>query len=127
MQERLEKINDYTLSQTLHASSESLSGYSHSLTIQSRITRIFNFLSAQVTTVTRDLTYEPRGSESGGSSSVSTQTSVQNFSDVQSDAEIRLMHAKLKNDLKGNPPPIEDILDTQANVAGKPKLQPKRP
>jgi len=110
MRERLDKINDYTLRQTFVAPDETLSGYSQQLTIQSRITRIFNFMAGQITTVTRDLTYEPRGGESGGSSSVSTQTVIENFGDVQSDAEIRFMHEKLKTELKGNPPPLEDIL-----------------
>lgn len=109
MQESFDKINDYTLRQTLQEPELTLPGYSQQLKVQSRITRIFNFLSAQITTTTRDLTYEARGSESGGSSAVSSQTSVQNFDDVQSDLEIRAMHKKLV-ELKGKPPAIDDIL-----------------
>ncbi len=121
MQERFEKINDYTLRQTLQESDQELSGYSQQLTVQSRITRIFNFLAAQITTTTRDLTYEPRGSESGGSSAVSSQTFVQNFDDVQSDLEIRAMHSKLL-ELKGKPPALDTVLADRKATTGKPKL-----
>lgn len=109
MEESFDKINDYTLRQTLQEPELTLPGYSQQLKVQSRITRIFNFLSAQITTTTRDLTYEARGSESGGSSAVSSQTSIQNFDDVQSDLEIRAMHKKL-TELDGKPPAIDDIL-----------------
>jgi hypothetical protein len=109
MHERLIKINDYTIAQQINAPNESISSYSEGLNIQARITRTFNFMAAQMMTVTRDLTYEGRYGHAGGSSSVSTQTIIQNFSDIQSDAEIRLMHKELKA-LKGNPPPLDDIL-----------------
>lgn len=109
MQERLTKINDYTLLQTLRPADEETDAWGSTFYVKSQLTRSFNFLSAQVTTISRDVTFQSRGSEAGGSSSVSTQAIIQNFSDIQSDAEIRLMHAKLK-ELRGNPPPIDDIL-----------------
>lgn len=109
MRENVFKINDYTIAQQLEAHPETIDGYQDGLAVRGRITRTFNFLSAQVTTVTRDLTYETRGGSAGGSSSVSTQTIIQNFSDIQSDAEIRLMHQKLR-DAGGKPPAIDDVL-----------------
>ncbi|MFN7113793.1 MAG: hypothetical protein ACK4PK_05470 [Alphaproteobacteria bacterium] len=109
MHEKLIKINDYTIAQQIDAADERIGGYGDGLYVYARITRTFNFLAAQMTTVTRDMTYESRGGSAGGSSSVSAQTLIQNFSDIQSDAEIRLMHAKLK-EKSGNPPPLDDIL-----------------
>ncbi len=109
MKETFDKINDYTLRQTLTEPEQILSGYSSGLKVNARITRIFNFMAAQITTVTRDMTYESRGGDAGGSSSVATQTSIQNFGDVQSDLEIRAMHKKL-TELQGKPPAIDDIL-----------------
>ncbi|MDP2206727.1 MAG: hypothetical protein Q8K65_10535 [Alphaproteobacteria bacterium] len=109
MKETFAKLNDYTLLQTLRAADEETSAWGASFYVKSQLTRSFNFLSAQVTTISRDITFQSRGADAGGSSSVSTQTIIQNFSDIQSDAEIRLMHEKLK-EKSGNPPPLDDIL-----------------
>lgn len=109
MKESFDKINDYTLRQTLTEPEQILPGYTSGLKVHARITRLFNFMAAQITTVTRDMTYESRGGDAGGSSSVATQTSIQNFSDVQSGLEIRAMHQKLI-ELKGKPPALDDIL-----------------
>lgn len=109
MRETFKRVNDYTLLQTLRADDDETSAWGSSFYVKSQLTRSFNFLSAQITTTSRDLTFQSRGSEAGGSSSVSTQTIIENFRDVQSDAEIRLMHEKLK-ELKGKPPPIEEIM-----------------
>jgi len=123
MKETFTKVNDYTLLQTLRAADDETSAWGSSFFVKSQLTRSFNFLSAQVTTISRDVTFQSRGSEAGGSSSVSTQKTIENFRDIQSDAEIRLMHEKLK-ELKGNPPPLEDILAT-ADI-GKPRAALKR-
>jgi len=109
MKEKFTRVNDYTLLQTLRADDEETQAWGSPFYIKSQLTRSFNFLSAQVTTTSRDVTFQSRGSEAGGSSSVSTQTIIENFHDIQSDAEIRLMHEKLKQ-LKGNPPPLEEVL-----------------
>ncbi|MDY0008425.1 MAG: hypothetical protein RBS08_01840 [Bdellovibrionales bacterium] len=114
MNEKLIKINDYTIAQQLDAPHENISGYGDGIYIRARITRTFNFLAAQMTTVTRDLAYEGRGGSAGGSSAISTQTIIQNFSDIQSDAEITLMHGKLA-ELGGKPP----ALDTLTRGLGK--------
>lgn len=108
MKEELIKLNDYTLIQKTEAPDVTRSGYSGGLKVLSQVTRTFNFLSAQLTTTTRDVTYESRGGEAGGTSAVATQTFIQNFEDMQSPREIAYMHAKLK-EMNGNPPPLEDI------------------
>lgn len=108
MKETFTKVNDYTLQQTLAEPVTEIRAYD-TFQVYSRLTRTFNFLAAQVITTTRDMTFQSRGSSAGGSSSVSTQTTVQNFSDIQSDAEIRFMHKKLVS-LQGHPPAIDDVL-----------------
>jgi len=105
--EELVKDNDYTLSVVRKGS-----WYDSGVNFSSRITRTFNFLAAQVTTSTRDMTWQPGGYKSGGSSGVSTTMTMQRFDEFQSDAEIRLMHAKLV-ELGGKPPAIDDILPAQ--------------
>jgi len=107
MKETFTKINDYTLQQQLEAPKETVNAYQE-LQIHSRITRIFNFEAAQLTTTTRDITFQSRGGDAGGSSSVSTQTSIQNFEDIQSGTEIARMHKKLQEQ-GGNPPALETI------------------
>jgi hypothetical protein len=109
MEETFTKVNDYTLLQTLRAADDETSAWGAAFFVKSQLMRSFNFLSAQVTTTSRDVTFQSRGAEAGGSSSVSTQTIIENFRDIQSDAEIRRMHENLKS-LKGNPPPLDDIL-----------------
>jgi hypothetical protein len=72
-------------------------------------TRMFNFLSRQVTTVHRDWLCEGRGSEAGGSSALSSHVIVESFDDLPSAGELKLMHAKLR-ELGGSPPALDDIL-----------------
>jgi transketolase N-terminal domain/subunit len=107
MKETFTKINDYTLRQTLEEPKETISAYSD-FQVYARITRIFNFEAAQLTATTRDMVLLSRGSEAGGSTAVSTQTTIQNFEDIQSGAEIARMHKKLK-DLGGKPPALESF------------------
>lgn len=76
------------------------------------LTRIFNFESRQVTTIYNDWIV------AGNGSGVSSQMHVQNFSEVESQDEIRSMHAKLKEE-GGNPPELEF-----KPLAGKARLQP---
>lgn len=72
------------------------------------IRKTFNFLSAQVTTVLRE---EAHDTYSRKSISVSTQMFTQNFNDIQSAGEIRLMHEKLV-ELGGTPPDLSAIIPT---------------
>lgn len=108
LSEEYVKENDYTLSVERRRESK-LSQTDYPLTAVSSITRTFNFLAQQVTTVTRDLVYQAGGYKYGGSSAVSATTTVQNFDDVQSQGEIAVMHAKLKS-LGGNPPALEELV-----------------
>lgn len=108
MQEDLIKLNDYTLVQKIEAPDTTRRGYSDGLKVLSQVTRTFNFLAAQLTTTTRDVTYEGRGGDASGTSAVHTQTFIQNFEDMQSDREVAYMHKKLI-ELEGNPPPLEEI------------------
>ncbi len=106
------KENDYTLSVIRKGE-----GYDTGVSFNTRITRTFNFLAQQVTTMTRDITYQGGGYKTGGSSGVSTAIAHQRFDDFQSDAEIRLMHEKLTQ-LGGKPPALDEILPS----LGKAKL-----
>lgn len=97
--------NDYTLSEIITRTPEEPNSFSG----RSVITRTFNFLAQQVTTHVRDSVLGNSGGyKSGGAGNVSTAFTQQHFEDFRSDAEIVFMHKKLK-ELKGNPPPIEDI------------------
>lgn len=89
--ENFEKINDYTLC----ASTE----LGHNAAWSHKLTRVFNFKAAQVTTVYREWISNSNGS------TVTSQMSLQNFSDVESQEEIRDMREKLI-ELGGNPPPF---------------------
>lgn len=93
--------NPYTLSVT-----RNLAGSADSLSLSASITRTFNFLAAEVSTHTRDVTHQ--SNHRGVTSAVSTTMTVQKFTDLASDAELRLMHAKLK-ELGGAPPDLGDI------------------
>lgn len=117
MKEELIKLNDYTLIQKTEAPDVTRGGYSNGLKVLSQVTRTFNFLAAQMTTTTRDVTFESRGSEAGGTSAVATQTFIQNFDDMQSNREVAYMHAQLK-ELGGNPPPLEEITGSLGKKTG---------
>ena len=109
MSESFEKVNDYTLKVKL-VDNQSGSDMARGSTI----TRLFNFLSRQITTTQREWIYEESSSYSkhAGHSAVSGNLHVQNFDDVPGQDEIRLMHAKLI-EMKGKPPTIEEIFPDQ--------------
>lgn len=125
MHEHFVKVNDYTLRHIVEDPERQSGGYTSGLRLLSSVTRTFNYMSAQVTTQTRDLAYELRGSNAGGAASVSTQTLVQNFSDLQSDLEIRMMHRKLI-ELGGQPPALDNLQTGRQALAGKPRLETPR-
>jgi hypothetical protein len=126
VEEDFTKENDYTLVTELKEShSEGSGSWGESKAcLVSSIRRTFNFLSAQVTTVTRDWAYQRTLEGTGGSSSaVSTTTQIQNFDDVQSNAEIKFMHAKLIG-MGGKPPSLEEIFPNEMHkkAGGVPTL-----
>jgi len=111
MTEEFKKVNDHTLRVTEDISLSDVHGtsYYNQHTQKSQLMRIFNFRSAQITTIAQQASYVISTSGNGGSGAAnSTQMSVQNFDDVQSQLEIELMHAKLK-ELGGKPPSLEDL------------------
>lgn len=102
--EQFVKDNDYTLSviTTRNIPVGSFSSIS-------RVTRTFNFLAQQVTTATYDAVLGNSGGyKTGGTSGISTTLGQQHFTEFRTMAEVILMHKKLR-DLKGHPPPLEDI------------------
>jgi len=111
MHEEFEKVNDYTLRVTEDISLPDLesSNYYNAHNHKSQLMRIFNFRAAQVTTIVQQASYViGNSSQTGGGAANSTQMTVQNFDDVQSQLEIELMHAKLKK-MGGKPPALEDL------------------
>lgn len=98
--EAYEKLNDYTLSVTTDFSRQS--------SADPELRRIFNFLARQVTTVY---------SQWYGSA-VSNSMVIQKFSELDSLAEVELMHKKLSQ-LGGTPPALADILPQD-----KPAIRP---
>lgn len=111
MQEDFEKVNDYTLRVTsvLYSAKKD-----HRTTNESRdveLTRIFNFESAQITTIGTSATVTiPKPGYSGGSgASDSMQVTITDFADLPSTTELARMHAKLKK-LGGKPPALEEVL-----------------
>lgn len=111
MQEDFEKMNDYTLRVTSVLYSAKKDHYN---TIEKRdveLTRIFNFESAQVTTIgtSATVTMPKRGYSGGSGVSDSMQVTITDFADLPSTTELARMHAKLKK-LGGNPPALEETL-----------------
>ena len=122
MAESYAAINSYTLRVTDEHKRE-FDGYgSYNMTHLSSITRTFNFLAAQVETVTRDLLFQSHGSERGGSASVATLGRVESFDDLPSTAEVRFMHEKLKA-LGGTPPALEEIFATGKKPSRLPRAE----
>ena len=99
------KEDDYTLLVVTTDTTPLRSYGSYNTEKVSNLTRTFNFMAAQVTTVIHDSLFESHGEHSGGSAAVSTQMIIQNFSDIDSKEEIKLMHAKLV-ELGGHPPEL---------------------
>lgn len=89
----MQKENDYTLNVT----TEYWSGYSSS---SRSLTRLFNFKSQQVTTLSREWISVSNGATS------SQQMNIQNFGDVQSQEEIKFMREKLI-ELGGHPSELD--------------------
>ncbi|MFN7113794.1 MAG: hypothetical protein ACK4PK_05475 [Alphaproteobacteria bacterium] len=97
--------NDYTLSETTTRTSDEPNSFSG----RTVMTRTFNFLAQQVTTHVRDsVVGNSGGYKTGGAGGISSALTQQHFEEFRSNAEIVFMHAKLR-ELKGNPPPIEEI------------------
>ncbi|MDP2206726.1 MAG: hypothetical protein Q8K65_10530 [Alphaproteobacteria bacterium] len=97
--------NDYTLSETTLRTPDEANSFSG----RTVMTRTFNFLAQQVTTHVRDsVVGNSGGYKNGGAGGISTALTQQHFEEFRSDAEIVFMHKKLK-ELKGNPPPLEEI------------------
>lgn len=101
--ESFDKDNAYTLVQN----TTYISTNNHNRSIA----RIFNFKSAQVTTVTREWISGSAGN------TIHSQLDVRNFSEIDSKDEIREMHQRLVS-MGGKPPAIDDILPQSA---AKPK------
>lgn len=111
-QQKFDKLNDYTLVVSLHEKRrEDGSLYKPSMTIEHTLTRTFNFLAGQVTTLTQDRIYQSIDDKAGGSAAVAVTNHIQNFSDIQSSKEIELMHGNLIK-LGGKPPALGDVLKT---------------
>ncbi len=101
--ESFDKDNDYTLVRN--------TTYIATGNHNRSIAHIFNFKSAQVTTVAREWISGSAGN------TIHSQLDVRNFSEIDGKDEIRDMHKKLVS-LGGTPPAIDDILPQSA---AKPK------
>lgn len=118
-------LNDYTLEVVQDLSDRSPNLGSYNTHADYKLTRIFNFGTGQLTTLARHFSgiAGRYSSDPGAGIASSLQMQTQDFRDLPSLHEVRLMHAKLK-ELKGNPPPLEDILQPPAaQVSGKPGLR----
>ena len=101
------KLDDYTLKATNSLSNDWGAP---------RLSRIFNFKAQQVTTLYErgglkdfEIPDAHYGTKTGYTAAVAGAIQIQNFRDIENDAEIAEMHAKLV-ELKGAPPALEDIL-----------------
>jgi hypothetical protein len=89
-----------------------------------RLTQLFNFRARQVTTVYERGGVEsyriPRGEysnyENGKSVAVTASLQVQNFRDIEGEAEIEAMHAKL-TELGGKPPAINSLVKSKPGLS----------
>lgn len=118
MGEDYRKINSYTLEVVQDLGDASLNLGSYRSPSDYRLTRIFNFGSGQITTLARHFAgvASNYSSDHGAGVASSLQMDIQDFADLPSLHEVKLMHKKLK-ELKGNPPPLEDIISKKL---GKP-------
>ena len=94
MSQEFDKENDYTLRERVSFGVVNAGGEC--------LTRIFNFQSAQVTTLYHAWF-------SSGGAALTGQMKIENFSDIESHGEIIMMHEKLR-ELGGNPPGLVDTL-----------------
>jgi hypothetical protein len=111
---KYDKEDDYTLRATT------------TLPSGGSLTRLFNFASEQITSIyerkeTMKDQFSNYGVGAGTSVSVAlaSQMEIQKFSELDNDAEVKLMRAKLV-ELKGNPPELADNM-------GKHRVQPAAP
>lgn len=90
------KVNDYTL----NVSDGFNNGY---------LTRSFNFAAKQITTVFTASMKEAQGlgyqQNPSVSVAITSQMAIQRFSELDSQDELEMMHAKLK-EMGGNPPDL---------------------
>ncbi len=120
MAEKYVAANAYTLDVIDEKKIQFDSYGSQYMTHISSITRTFNFLAAQVTTMTRDLLFQSHGSDRGGAASVATTTRTENFDDLPSTAEVRLMHETLTS-LGGTPPALEETFGASKRPSRLPR------
>lgn len=107
MSEEFEKENDYTLKVTSIFPTESKLW-------KSSLTRLFNFKSAQVTTLYRESVFLARGDyhSSGyrtGMAALTSQMHTDSMAALPSYEELKLMHEKLI-ELGGKPPELSSIV-----------------
>lgn len=111
MKENFEKVNDYTLrvDQLLESKTDTV-GYAAS-SQNTRLTRIFNFEAAQITTIVKasSLVANRYGHDGGAGSSDSVQMNITDFEDLTSIRELSRMHKKLI-ELGGTPPVLDDVV-----------------
>lgn len=122
MEEKFQKLNDYTLQVSVDMSPKPKDTENYDLKERAALRRIFNFRSAQVTTIMQQSGFiaSEYSSEGGAGITATSQMSIQNFDDVQSQLEIDFMHQKLK-ELGGKPPALEQLrggLDKKPGLGG---------
>ncbi len=120
MKESFEKINDYTIAHVVELADTDKSHYNTNEKHRTALTRVFNFESAQITTIGTSATVTfPRPGYSGGSgTSDSMQVVVTDFADLSSSRELQRMHAQLKK-MGGKPAALDDII---GGINKKPSL-----
>ena len=108
MDVRIEKISDWEIALIR---SNLYSGLAH---VGSSITTTFNFLSAQVTTVTRDAMRE-HSSGAAYAVAVSTQMKIQNFYELGSLREVERARGELVR-MGGTPPEMSELMADSVKV-----------
>jgi|GEM_PF-1235992 len=124
MKETFEKINDYTLRVDVEMFKTSGTINSSEMKRSVTLSRIFNFESAQITTMGTSATVVvPRQGYSGGAGVSDTMdVTVTDFAELSSTRELSRMHAKLR-DMGGTPPALDDVL---GSLGKKPPGLPPR-
>ncbi|MDP2206728.1 MAG: hypothetical protein Q8K65_10540 [Alphaproteobacteria bacterium] len=125
MSNRYNKLNDYTLEVVQSLSERNPSLGSYNTQADYSLTRIFNFGTGQLTTLARHFSgiSGRYSSDNGAGVASSLQMQVQDFRDLPSLHEVRLMHAELER-LHGKPPPLEDLIEPpKTQVNGKSSLR----
>lgn len=117
MSERYTKINDYTLKVVTPVGEKDDWG-------APRLTQLFNFRARQVTTMYErggvkeyQIPYGDYGyTKEGSAVAVTGAVQVQNFRDIEGEAEIEAMHAKLK-ELGGAPPALSPLVKSKPGLS----------